>query len=297
MPRQTRKRNGGRRKKMRGGRRNYELHKAGKGFRELMCFTPRLNNAQEKQLLTTLRSIGDSANLANTKAHVETKKALAMPTAMTAFTSSTATTPAKISMANATANAKAATNNVKAAASDLQNAVQSTVNSSLNNAATAATKLKDTVTNAVTDNLDKLKKGAQGAIVNAANKLRGMATPASNAMVTAAAENNFTSAINKIKTAVAQGNISEMNLAAEHADRVARNIVADAEEETNAAKKETPDAALAGFQEGGNRRRSRRRRRRTRRGTRRRTRRRVHKRRRTRRRLKRRRKRRMTRKR
>ena len=285
MPRYTRKRRGGR-KKMRGGRRNYELHKAGKDLRELMCFTPRLNSAQEKQLLNTLRSIGDSVNVAETKANIETNKAIASTPAIpaTSFAPAPAATPAKISMANATANATAATNNVKAAASNLQSAVQSTVKSTLDNATNAATKLRDTVTSTVTDNLDKLKKGAQGAIVNAANKLKGMATPASDALASAANKNNFASAVGKIKTAALQGDISKMNLAAQQANTVATRTISDAE-------KETKDSALAGMSGGSGK--SRRRRRRVRRRTRRRVRRRM----RTRRRRRRRRKRRRTRRR
>ena len=187
-------------------------------------------------------------------------------------------------MANATANATAATNNVKAAASNLQSAVQSTVKSTLDNATNAATKLRDTVTSTVTDNLDKLKKGAQGAIVNAANKLKGMATPASDALASAANKNNFASAVGKIKTAALQGDISKMNLAAQQANTVATRTISDAE-------KETKDSALAGMSGGSGK--SRRRRRRVRRRTRRRVRRRM----RTRRRRRRRRKRRRTRRR
>jgi len=286
MPRYTRKRRGGR-KKMRGGRREYELHKAGKDLRELMCFTPRLNSAQEKQLLTTLRSIGDSVNVAETKANIETKKAVAATPAIpaTSFPAvASATTPAKISMANATANATAATNNAKAAASNLQSAVQSTVKATLDNATNAATKLRDTVTNTVTDNLDKLKKGAQGAIVDAANKLKEMATPVSNAVAAAANKNNFAAAVGKIKAAAAAGDISKMNLAAQQANTVATRTISDAE-------KETKDSALAGMSGGSGK--SRRRRRRVRRRTRRRVRRRM----RTRRRRRRRRKRRRTRRR
>lgn len=272
---------------MRGGRREYELHKAGKDLRELMCFTPRLNSAQEKQLLTTLRSIGDSVNVAETKANIETKKAVAATPAIPATSFpvvADATTPAKISMANATANATAATNNAKAAASNLQSAVQSTVKATLDNATNAATKLRDTVTNTVTDNLDKLKKGAQGAIVNAANKLKEMATPASNAVAAAANKNNFAAAVGKIKAAAAAGDISKMNLAAQQANTVATRTISDAE-------KETKDSALAGMSGGSGK--SRRRRRRVRRRTRRRVRRRM----RTRRRRRRRRKRRRTRRR
>lgn len=245
MPRHTKKRRGGR-KRMRGGaKRRYELHKAGKQFDELMCFTPPLTAKQETELLETLRSIS-----AETSPSLSSSKSITPTTVKTSpKTVSDMLDTASPIQKNINSGVTKFTDAGKASVSAVQNAANETYKN---------------VKNKVTTSIQKLQNSVMGTVVGVAKKVQDMATPSKDAMQNG--EKRLGEAIGKFTNAAQNADIVAMTTTSKNADNIMRKVVNKAKETEQKVGSTSPtiDSTLSGIS-GGSRKRRRRRKRRTRR--------------------------------